>query len=891
MKSSIPASNAPNSTSSVSYFVDQKKGEVNELKQLLKNITLERDLKKKRDIVKKVIAYMTLGIDVSRLFTDMIMAIETKDIVMKKMVYLYLCNYAHKQPDMAIMCINTLRRECDNEDPMIRGLALRSLCNLRLESVIEYIEQPLRKALADISPYVRKTGIMGILKLKQLNDTIIENNGYIDLLYKKLEDMDASVVTNVILALDELLLSKGGIQLTQKIIMYLLSRIGEFSEWGLNAILDLISRYTPSSENEIFSIMNLLDPVLRSSNCGTILATLKCFLHLTKHIDEPNLQTQVYIRVKPSILTMLTGSTSELQYVLLKHLELILQQPLSKGVFDEDYRQLFVRYNESSHVKYMKVVILPRLTNHSNAHDITNELIEYVTDVDRELSVLAINSLSEIALSIPDVATMILEKYIELIDFNIESIQREAVKNIACVLRRYPQLRALILPSLPDYMKRLDDPDACAVVIWMLGEYGEHVPEAPYLFESLINRYDDDMSNPVKLHLLTATMKLFFVRAPEVWSMLGRLLEKMIEDSSCQDGRDRALFYYRMMRTDLQLAESVCRRSDLLEDSRDNNDRDEEGEEEEEEEDRSGYCVLIDETCSTESSINTMIPRFNSLSVVYGKSAAEFIDPAYRLDMSQLSSKMKMFAKKKKTPSQRTQAVPVNPTQVNLLDMEMYINNSSTERVHSLNHNEISSTVGYSTSHEVNHPRGSNAGNGADSTNTCGQIESSRSGVVSQTQTQTQTEPQPQPLLQLLPEEFQELWSGGTSMMYASQTPLVELFSGQFCRLQSPPELSSVGLLEELLTNHQIHTIASGSLAPSNQGIKLFLYSFKPSSIASISLPGGHVSMAVYLLQVVLEYPSGIVNIVIKAASKTTEKELLEVTNALVSSLEVFGVN
>mmetsp|Transcript_8617 Transcript_8617/g.8745 ORF Transcript_8617/g.8745 Transcript_8617/m.8745 type:complete len:295 (+) Transcript_8617:530-1414(+) len=135
-----------------------------------------------------------------------------------------------------------------------------------------------------------------------------------------------------------------------------------------------------------------------------------------------------------------------------------------------------------------------------------------------------------------------------------------------------------------------------------------------------------------------------------------------------------------------------------------------------------------------------MIPRFNSLSVVYGKSAAEFIDPAYRLDMSQLSSKMKMFAKKKKTPSQRTQAVPVNPTQVNLLDMEMYINNSSTERVHSLNHNEISSTVGYSTSHEVNHPRGSNAGNGADSTNTCGQIESSRSGVVSQTQTQTQTE-------------------------------------------------------------------------------------------------------------------------------------------------------
>ncbi len=41
--------------------------------QLLKNINVERDMKRKRDVIKKVIAYMTLGIDVSRLFTDMIM--------------------------------------------------------------------------------------------------------------------------------------------------------------------------------------------------------------------------------------------------------------------------------------------------------------------------------------------------------------------------------------------------------------------------------------------------------------------------------------------------------------------------------------------------------------------------------------------------------------------------------------------------------------------------------------------------------------------------------------------------------------------------------------------------------------------------------------------------
>ena len=115
------------------------------------------------------------------------------------MVYLYLCNYAHKQPGNFIntfwiviinllylrygnnvhkyskkRLVSLLKHEIffcpdnycsDNEDPMIRGFALRSLCNLRLETILEYVDQPIRKSLVDLSPYVRKTGVMGILKV------------------------------------------------------------------------------------------------------------------------------------------------------------------------------------------------------------------------------------------------------------------------------------------------------------------------------------------------------------------------------------------------------------------------------------------------------------------------------------------------------------------------------------------------------------------------------------------------------------------------------------------------------------------------------------------------------------------------------------------------------
>ena len=56
-------------------------------------------------------------------------------------------------------------------------------------------------------------------------------------------------------------------------------------------MLNLLCRYTPEDQNEVFQIMNLLDPVLRTSNSGAVLATIKCFLHLTDSI--PAIQKQV----------------------------------------------------------------------------------------------------------------------------------------------------------------------------------------------------------------------------------------------------------------------------------------------------------------------------------------------------------------------------------------------------------------------------------------------------------------------------------------------------------------------------------------------------------------------------------------------------------------------
>ena len=62
-----------------------------------------------------------------------------EDVVLKKMLYLYITTYAQHNPDLTLLTINLLTKDCKDQDPTIRGLALRSLCQLRVANLVEYI--------------------------------------------------------------------------------------------------------------------------------------------------------------------------------------------------------------------------------------------------------------------------------------------------------------------------------------------------------------------------------------------------------------------------------------------------------------------------------------------------------------------------------------------------------------------------------------------------------------------------------------------------------------------------------------------------------------------------------------------------------------------------------
>ena len=350
---SIPGG-APGAPAAVpeSYFTESRKGEVNELRTLLRNFATERDPMRKREIIKKVIAYMTLGIDVSRLFTEMMLAIETRDLVIKKMVYLFLCNYATTHPDLAQMCTNTLVKDCGNDDPMVRGLALRSLCSLRLPQMVEYISEPLRRSLTDGHAYVRKTGVMGILKLHHLDSEAFERCNFVDILYDMLRDPDASVVSNSIIVLNEVM--PNGMAINRAIMLHLLNRIHEFSEFGIIEVLELIPRYIPANDEEGFQIMNLLDPVLRTSNSGAVLATIRAFLSLAG--DQDAMKRHVITRIKAPFVTLVSAGSFELVYCLLQNVEALVD--LCPGIFDDEYRQFYIKHNVSTVYAMEGVVVM-----------------------------------------------------------------------------------------------------------------------------------------------------------------------------------------------------------------------------------------------------------------------------------------------------------------------------------------------------------------------------------------------------------------------------------------------------------------------------------------------------------------------------------------------------
>eukprot|EP00055_Hartaetosiga_balthica_P018704 m.135204 g.135204 ORF g.135204 m.135204 type:complete len:776 (-) comp9865_c0_seq1:143-2470(-) len=593
------------STLQKSRAYESKRSDVNDLRTLIRQPDVQRDPVRYRQAVEKVILYMTLGIDVSRLFSEIVLASATRDLVQKKLVYLYLCNYAESNAELALLTVNTLQKDCRDTNPMIRGLALRSMCNLRVPNLIEYLTIPLRNGLADSSPYVRKTAIVGCIKLYYLDATAVEENNIADALYSMIGDKNPQVGANAVIALEEILVTRGGIILTKDIAYSLLNQLKNFSEWDQHAIMNVLLRYKPETDEEVFDILNILDDRLKHSNSGVVLSACRLFLKLTEDFDD--MKEDVYERMKVPLITLMSSTPPEISHTVLNHIHLLVKK--CPSVFASDYKALFCRFNDPSYVKSKKLSILTDIVTDDNVEKIVEELAACVTDIDEDMARLSVRCVGKIALKLPTALDTILNALFAFIELRTPHLAAETIVIMRDILRKYPEQAANTveqLYSLIDPTDFTEEDEARDVFVWLLGEHGAHLEEAPYALESYIDSIEEESSSIVKLELLTSSLKLFFKRPPEMQKMLGRLFEALIGDEINQDVHDRALLYYRLLNVNYQEAQRVvCGHS-------------------------SSVTTIVDADAELK---NQIFAEFNTLSVMYNQPYINFIANAHPYDI------------------------------------------------------------------------------------------------------------------------------------------------------------------------------------------------------------------------------------------------------------------
>ena len=263
-----------------SSFATPRKGETFELRAgLVSQYAYER-----KEAIQKTIMSMTLGKDVSALFPDVLKNMSTADLDQKKLVYLYLMNYAKSHPDLCILAVNTFVQDSEDPNPLVRALAIRTMGCIRVEKMVDYMEEPLRKTLRDESPYVRKTAAICVAKLFDLNPALCLEDGFLETLQELMGDPNPMVVANAVTALSEINEAAPqlkALQITPNSLNKMLMALNECTEWGRVTILTTLADYRAIDVKEAEHICERVSPQFQHVNPSVVLAAVKAvFLHM-----------------------------------------------------------------------------------------------------------------------------------------------------------------------------------------------------------------------------------------------------------------------------------------------------------------------------------------------------------------------------------------------------------------------------------------------------------------------------------------------------------------------------------------------------------------------------------------------------------------------------------
>lgn len=541
------------------FSSDWKKNE--DLKQMLES---NKD-SAKLDAMKRIVGMIAKGKNASELFPAVVKNVASKNIEIKKLVYVYLVRYAEEQQDLALLSISTFQRALKDPNQLIRASALRVLSSIRVPIIVPVMMLAIKEASADLSPYVRKNAAHAIQKLYSLDPE--QKEMLIEVIEKLLKDKSTLVAGSVVMAFEEVCPDR--IDLIHRNYRKLCNLLVDVEEWGQVVIIHMLTRYArtqfvspwredggledneknfyeseeeeeekeKSSRKKSYAmdpdhrlLIRNTKPLLQSRNAAVVMAVAQLYWHISPKSEAG---------VISKSLVRLLRSNREVQYIVLQNIATMSIE--RKGMFEPYLKSFYVRSTDPTMIKTLKLEILTNLANEANISTLLREFQTYVRSQDKQFAAATIQTIGRCATSITEVTDTCLNGLVCLLSNRDEIVVAESVVVIKKLLQMQPAQHGEIIKHMAKLLDSITVPVARASILWLIGENCERVPKiAPDVLRKMAKSFtsEDDL---VKLQILNLAAKLYLTNSKQT-KLLTQYILNLGKYDQNYDIRDRTRF-------------------------------------------------------------------------------------------------------------------------------------------------------------------------------------------------------------------------------------------------------------------------------------------------------------------------------------------------------------
>lgn len=346
------------------------------------------------------------------------------------------------------------------------------------------------------------------------------------------------------------------LKLELDIAMEMLGLLPQLNEWDKALVLEsLTTSAIPQTHSDVYGMIELVLPQLQHANTYVALNAFKFIAYLLNYAEHVN--ERLIKRFSNSIVSLL-NKPPELEFLVLRNIILLL---LSRGtsLLKLDVSFFFIEYNDPIYIKDTKLECLYLSANHDTLPRILEELVQYATDIDIQMSRKAIRAIGNLAVKLDEItAHDCVDALLDLLEFGVDYVVQEIISVFRNILRKHPRRFESIVNELVKYTESVQEPEANNAMIWIITNYSHTIPDYLDFFQIFSSNILEETSD-VQFSILSSSVK-FFIRTPnyQTEKLCIKTLKQCTEEINNPDLRDRAFMYWRL----LSLAQSA--KSNLL---------------------------------------------------------------------------------------------------------------------------------------------------------------------------------------------------------------------------------------------------------------------------------------------------------------------------------------